>query len=334
MEFPSLPEGQVPDQVPPVLTHDTSRLRPTYKREYGESFYLACGALGKPDPVVTWYKNNVEISSSSTFAAPASNAGGGGVHRGNRASLSIRNLQHVNSGTYTCKASNGVGEVSRSFVLEVGHPPGGGGGGSDASLRNDLRRDDGWGGGGSSNDPGAGDQAGSDSSNHQQLAIINGPENSTVLAGERAVLECRVRSPTYTSIKWLKKLDPASTVGASNPSGSDIIEVGEDKFRMIQQKDSFLDGGLDDGEDLTAGSETAAASAAAPLYSGSGPGGGLEYLSKMVITESSPEDTGMYICFARNPAAYKYKNFYLTVVTPSKRRCPWPDQPWKLPGKL
>ncbi len=42
-----------------------------------------------------------------------------------------------------------------------------------------------------------------------------------------------------------------------------------------------------------------------------------EYLNKLVISEATESDAGMYYCFVKNPIAYKFKNAYLTVV-PSK----------------
>ena len=115
--------------------------------------------------------------------------------------------------------------------------------------------------------------------------MSNGPENTTVVQGNPAVLECRVHSTTPSNIMWLKKMEK----GEENKyMGNDVIVVGKEKFKLIQRKQS------EDSRKVNSN--------------------GVEYLNKMVIRESTLQDAGMYICFVKNTAGYKFKSAYLTVI--------------------
>ena len=80
---------------------------------------------------------------------------------------------------------------------------------------------------------------------------------------------------------------------ASMFQAKDIIDIGHDKFHVIPQQ----------GEDQIL-----------PDPDNSGRN---EFVNKLVISEASEADGGMYICFVKNQVGYKFKNAYLTVV-PSK----------------
>ena len=78
VDFPGLPEGALPEvflllhsclnkwkaslQVtPPALTSDTLTARSRFSKKPEETLRISCGALGKPKPVITWYKNGHEL---------------------------------------------------------------------------------------------------------------------------------------------------------------------------------------------------------------------------------------------------------------------------------
>ena len=71
-----------------------------------------------------------------------------------------------------------------------------------------------------------------------------------------------------------------------------IIVVGQEKFKIIQKKKQYED-------EVKVNSR------------------GVEILNTMEISESSLQDSGMYICFVKNPSGFKFKSAYLTVI-PSK----------------
>lgn len=106
-----------------------------------------------------------------------------------------------------------------------------------------------------------------------------GPADATVFAGEVATLQCRVKSLAPPHIKWLKRLE-GHEVSAEN-----TLRVGNERYRI-----------LDANQDSSTGND--------------------EYLNKLVITDSTLEDSGMYICFVTNSGygALTYKSMHLTVV--------------------
>ena len=112
-------------------------------------------------------------------------------------------------------------------------------------------------------------------SSHQP--VVSGSGNMTVLVGDTAALQCRVRSTAPPHIKWLKKQN------AQAPSDIFTINVGEDRYQVIHT-----------GEDIPIGSEG--------------------FLNKLVIHNAQEEDSGLYICFVTNSAgSFNYKPSYLRV---------------------
>ena len=58
----NLPSSILQPQVtPPALTSDTLTARTRFSKKPEETLRISCGALGKPKPVVTWYKNGHEL---------------------------------------------------------------------------------------------------------------------------------------------------------------------------------------------------------------------------------------------------------------------------------
>jgi len=119
---------------------------------------------------------------------------------------------------------------------------------------------------------------------------VSGNGNTSVVVGETASLQCRVRSPGPPHIKWLKKQNPDS------PDDIFTINVGDDRYRVIHT-----------GEDVAVS--------------------GSEYLNKLVIHNAAERDSGLYICLVTNPGgSFNYKTSYLRVYPAStvERHDPFP----------
>ncbi|RXN18375.1 hemicentin-2 isoform X1 [Labeo rohita] len=78
----------------------------------GEDASLECQASGTPPPLVKWQKGDLDLG-TVPFAEQD-------VHRG---TLRIRGVQDLDSGDYTCVASNIAGSASAVVVLQVGAAP-------------------------------------------------------------------------------------------------------------------------------------------------------------------------------------------------------------------
>ena len=124
---------------------------------------------------MTWYKDQIPISNAGPYVIERPAQG--------RSILTIDQLTKADSGLYTCMARNSVGASARNFTLDVtGDEPS-----AEIAANNDL--------------PG-------DFSGHaDHLVLHNGPQNTTVEQGDKAVLECKVQSLAVPNIKWLKKVE-------------------------------------------------------------------------------------------------------------------------------
>ena len=119
---------------------------------------------------------------------------------------------------------------------------------------------------------------------------VSGAGNMSVLVGDTASLQCRVKSKAPPHIKWLKKQNPDA------PQDIFTINVGDDRYRVIHT-----------GEDVAIGSEG--------------------YLNKLVIPNAQEHDSGLYICFVTNSAgSFNYKPSYLRVYPSNtvERHDPYP----------
>jgi len=114
-------------------------------------------------------------------------------------------------------------------------------------------------------------------------SVLFGPANISVEQGDSATLDCRVTTDYKPNIKWLKKLD-----AGQDTSDREVINVGSDYYRMIDTDNEIV------------------------------PTGTGEYLSELVLTSTSPQDEGMYICFVTSlKGGFNFKPSYLSVVQKS-----------------
>ena len=163
-----------PEVAAPVLTEETKSLRSAYRKSSGETFKLVCEALAMPDPEVTWYKDQIPITNVSPYVVERPSKG--------RSILTIDLLTKADSGLYTCMARNSLGAMARNFTLDV----------VGEETSNEVSNA----------------EMPIDFSGHpDHLVMPNGPQNTTVEQGDKAVLECKVQSITVPNIKWLKKLE-------------------------------------------------------------------------------------------------------------------------------
>ena len=239
--------------------------RSAWRKNTGENFQLTCEALGKPEPEIMWYKDDVKMSNNGYNIGSSGSSG--------KAMLTIKNLRPSNAGMYTCRAENIKGSKTRNFTLDV------------IPSNDDILT--------SEDIPGSMkyDTIHDLANLHEGgLKMPSGPENTTVFEGDRAVLECRVHSVKKSNIMWLKRIEKEEE--EREVKSANIIEVGQEKFKIIQKKKQYED-------EVKVNSR------------------GVEILNTMEISESSLQDSGMYICFVKNPSGFKFKSAYLTVI-PSK----------------
>ena len=167
----------------------------------------------------------------------------------------------ADAGVYTCRARNLIGEKTLNFTLDVKQPKG------------------------------------------APHAIVTeaGPTNTTVMVGEEAALQCKVKSIAEPHIKWLKKLESHEALVAHDHERT--LRVGQERYRI-----------LDANPDVSVGND--------------------EYLNKLLIQHAALEDAGLYICFVTNGGfgALTYKSMTLRVQVRRKLfldlHCCTSDQPF------
>ncbi|XP_033233664.1 titin isoform X11 [Drosophila pseudoobscura] len=81
------------------------------KALFGSSFTLQCNMRGAPRPTVTWYKDGIQLSSSSERVRIR--------QIGSTCALTIATVSDLDSGRYTCEATNSKGRVSTFARLQV-----------------------------------------------------------------------------------------------------------------------------------------------------------------------------------------------------------------------
>ncbi|XP_073767646.1 neural cell adhesion molecule 2 isoform X5 [Danio rerio] len=92
--------------VPPVVSVPQQSFNAT--ADYGESVTFTCRAYGSPEPDVTWHRKGVQLQESERY-----------VMRARGTTLTVRNIQQDDGGSYTCRASNKAGEVEHELFLKV-----------------------------------------------------------------------------------------------------------------------------------------------------------------------------------------------------------------------
>lgn len=99
---------------PPSFTNDRSYH--VIKVQQGATAIIRCQATGDPAPTVTWFsptRRVIPLSSSRNSER---------IVMGSDGTLELRQVQNIDAGNYTCRATNSAGDRSRVVGLEV-EPP-------------------------------------------------------------------------------------------------------------------------------------------------------------------------------------------------------------------
>ena len=115
------------------------------------------------------------------------------------------------------------------------------------------------------------------------------PVNTTVAYGGTTSFQCRVRSDTPPHIQWLKRVEPHNT----NQQINATLDMDGQKFVVLPAGEVW-----------------------------SRPDG--SYLNKLMISQATERDSGMYICLGANTNGYSLKSAFLEVL-PGKLASPIPN---------
>ncbi len=105
------------------------------------------------------------------------------------------------------------------------------------------------------------------------------PVNTTVAYGGTTSFQCRVRSDTPPHIQWLKRVEPHNTNQRINAT----LDMDGQKFVVLPAGEVW-----------------------------SRPDG--SYLNKLMISQATEKDSGMYICLGANTNGYSVKSAFLEVL--------------------
>ena len=207
----ALQDGSLYDVAPPVFTYETRNAKRKIKKSVGDNFKASCEALGSPQPEIFWFKDGHHIDESVHY-------------QDGKSTVEFSVMGTADSGVYTCRARNLVGERTMNFTLDVRSKPG---------------------------------------VAAHAIVTDSGPMNTTVVAGDAAMLQCRVKAVSPPHIKWLKRLE------SHEATESSTLRVGQERYRILSTSEDEL---------LSKD----------------------EYLSRLILEDAKVSDSGMYICFVTN----------------------------------
>ena len=107
-------------------------------------------------------------------------------------------------------------------------------------------------------------------------------KNITAQEGEKAIMECGVKSDSFPHIEWLKQVDPSER--DPNESGTPIPMEGE--YFNVLTTPYTVDYMVKDGM----------------------------YYHKLIIENVQTEDAGKYVCLGANSYGYEYRFSFLEVI--------------------
>ncbi|XP_064275036.1 fibroblast growth factor receptor-like 1 isoform X1 [Passer domesticus] len=92
----------------PRFTQPAKMRRRVIARPVGSSIRLKCVASGNPRPDITWLKDNKPLTAQEI-----------GENKKKKWTLNLKNLKPEDSGKYTCRVFNKVGEINATYKVEV-----------------------------------------------------------------------------------------------------------------------------------------------------------------------------------------------------------------------
>ncbi|XP_044304103.1 fibroblast growth factor receptor-like 1 isoform X2 [Varanus komodoensis] len=92
----------------PRFTQPAKMRRRVIARPVGSSVRLKCVASGNPRPDISWLKDNKPLTPQEI-----------GENKRKRWTLNLKNLKPEDSGRYTCRVFNRIGEINATYKVEV-----------------------------------------------------------------------------------------------------------------------------------------------------------------------------------------------------------------------
>jgi len=108
MPFAHWSQLLVPFAAQPRFTQPAKMRRRVIARPVGSSIRLKCVASGNPRPDITWLKDNKPLMPHEI-----------GENKKKKWTLNLKNLKPEDSGKYTCRVFNKVGEINATYKVEV-----------------------------------------------------------------------------------------------------------------------------------------------------------------------------------------------------------------------
>ena len=112
-----------------------------------------------------------------------------------------------------------------------------------------------------------------------ELPGVGSVDNVTVVAGETAMLQCRVTSNLTPAIQWLRRVQPdtQATLHSISLGGMELVTVGDGDTVILSDS---------------------------------------SYLNTLILDRVEAAQSGLYVCFATNSAGgFNYQSAHLTVET-------------------
>lgn len=98
----------MPVAARPRFTQPAKMRRRVIAHPVGSSIRLKCVASGNPRPDITWLKDNKPLTPQEI-----------GENKKKKWTLNLKNLKPEDSGKYTCRVFNRVGEINATYKVEV-----------------------------------------------------------------------------------------------------------------------------------------------------------------------------------------------------------------------
>ncbi|KAK4316390.1 hypothetical protein Pmani_012440 [Petrolisthes manimaculis] len=105
----------IQSEVIPVWDVTKTSMQPEYGLSINQDLNLTCSALGTPQPLITWYKDNKKLIKGMKTQGQRHMEIIGYQNQ----TLSLKFMQTITSGTYKCKAENRVGWVEKETHISV-----------------------------------------------------------------------------------------------------------------------------------------------------------------------------------------------------------------------